>query len=562
MKKTDMIRKAVTALFIAAFAMTGCINEDIRYEREPDKSEDIGYLSLAGLDVEVLSDTEIIAGLGGKSVTRAGVVSPDDFDVKIIDAEGNTVQSFRYADRPTESIELEVGKYTLRISSGEVPELAWESPVYGAAKEFFITRQKETALGRIICRLSSIKVSVEYSADLPEQLSPDTKVNVRLGGTDADFGFDEKRAVYFRAPSETNEMELTITGRYADSAPEDEGFEMTSKLTNVKAGQWRKITVIIEHANEGDIHIRVECENWVFDEVITVETSSMLAEKAIEEEPEEGLGRPEIIWQDNDISAPFTLTEDMFDIYGDYMEPFRINVKTPNRLAALTVDISSTSGDFLSSLGGYGIPALLDMCAPGSSAAILTAMGYTVGDRLLGQQSTMFNLQGQMKLLFAYGGKHEFRITATDELGLKTAETLVLNVGGTGPDIEWIGHDIDAERCTIYDELDVTIKITSEAGIRDFVVTIDSDTLTPSELESVGLQADIDLINPGDMSGALTEFGFPLGDQVLGKNELELSITNFMSLLMVTGKGDHDFIFKITDNNGGTTVKTLKLKTE
>jgi len=558
----NTISKTITVLFVAALAAAGCVNEDIRYDNgHTDKTEDIGYLSLAALDVEVLSDTEVIAGPAGRSATRAAGVSPDDFTVDIVNAAGETVRSFRYAERPTEPIELETGCYTLRVASGEIPDLAWDAPVYGASKEFIISRLKETTLGRVICKLASIKVSVEYSADLADQLSADTKVNVGLGDNSVDFGFDETRSAYFKAPTAVNEMNLTITGRYAASAPDEAGFEMTSKLKDVKAGQWRKITIIIEHANEGGVNVRVECENWVFDEVITVETSSMLAETRIEDEPEEGVNPPSVVWLGHDIKTPFTLLQTHFDEYGECTEPFRINADAPNGIAALTVDIVSTNDAFAASLAECGIPASFDLCAPASAVTILTALGYPTGDKVSGQKTVSFNLQPQMKQLFGFGGTHSFRITVTDVVGQKCVETLVLNVGGGGPKIEWVGRDIDL-RYTIYDGLDVTIDITSEAGVRDFVVTIDSDTLTPSELESVGLQADIDLVNPGDMAEALRQFGFPLGDEVRGKNEIRLTISNFMGLLMVTGVGEHDFVFKVTDNNGETTVKTLMLRTE
>ena len=121
-------------------------------------------------------------------------------------------------------------------------------------------------------------------------------------------------------------------------------------------------------------------------------------------------------------------------------------------------------------------------------------------------------------------------------------------------------HDIDT-RYTITDGLDVAIDITSETGIKEFIVTINSDTLTPSELESVGLKQVIDLINPGELKTALEGLGFPTEDQVLNQKKVSFSITAFLPLLQATGTGDHDFVLDVKDDSGQT-IKTLMLKTE
>lgn len=561
MKHMYIFNKA-TMLLAAVALMTGCVNEDIRYDDDAtSKSENIGYLSLSGLDVEVLSDTEIVTGTKSQHSTRADEVDPSSFTVDIISEKtGETVTSFKYADKPADPIELEVGNYTLNVYSGTAPDMAWETPTYGATKEFVITRLKETQLGRIVCKLSSIKISVSYSADIVDLLSEDTNVNIALGETSADFGFNETRAAYFRAPAAENDMDVTITGSYkAAEAGENSTFEMTSSLPKVKPGQWRKITIIIEHANEGDIDIRIEVENWTFDEVITVDTSSMLMETVIEDNDGKG---PEILLDGGNIDEPLTLTDAMFDQYGDCTEPVRVNISSESPIAALQVEISSTDSSFMTALESLGIPASFDMCAPGAAGTMLNALGYPTGDAVLGKTSVSYNLQPQMKQLYAYKGSHSFRITATDDKGGKSEKTLVITTASVaaGPTIVWVDHDIDT-RYTVVDGLDVKIEITSETGIKEFIVTINSDTLTPSELEGVGLQQVIDLVNPGALKTPLEGLGFPTEDKVLNQKHVSFSITAFLPLLKATGTGNHDFVLDVRDDNGQS-VKTLMLKTE
>ena len=58
--------------------------------------------------------------------------------------------------------------------------------------------------------------------------------------------------------------------------------------------------------------------------------------------------------------------------------------------------------------------------------------------------------------------------------------------------------------------------------------------------------------------------GYSVGEDVVNKTFVKLSITQFMGILRdVSGADlkDHDFIITVTDNAGNTTVATLMLQT-
>ena len=552
--------KFAMTLMLAAAVATSCVDDNIRQGTEGnDPSENIGYLSLSGLNVSVLSDTEVITG-SGKSVDTRAEVNVDDFTVEIIDSKGIKLQSFKYSECPTEPITLDVGNYTLNIYSSEIPVLAWDNPVYSATKEFQIIRLKETAIGKVICKLSNIKVSVEYSSDILDLLSDNTKVNVALGEKSADFNFSENRAAFFKAINESNTLDLTITGSFRDAADsENSRFEMTSKINNVKAGQWRKINIIIEHASDGNIDVSVEVENWVFDEVITVESSAVLMETVIIDEDDTKYA-PKIEWIGNDIDQPLTLTNDMFDEYGECNTPVRISIAATYPLAGLQVEIASTNPEFANALTATGLSSTIDMCNPGSAAVLLGALGYPTGAQILGKESVTFNLQPQMKQLREYNGTHTFQITATDQKGFSTTKAVVIKSGAAGATINWVGYDI-SQRYEISDELTATIEVTSEVGITGFTVDINSATLNQSALQAVGLDSHLDLVNPANdnMNEALRDLGFPTRERVLNQKSVSFTITQFLSLLDITGNGNHDFVLTVTDANGVVSQATLML---
>ena len=88
-------------------------------------------------------------------------------------------------------------------------------------------------------------------------------------------------------------------------------------------------------------------------------------------------------------------------------------------------------------------------------------------------------------------------------------------------------------------------------GIDKAEVVIDSDFLTPDELQGVGLTDKFDLANPDpSLTDGLSSLGFPYGDQVKGKTEAVIDVTPFMTLLGVGGTSTSTFSFKVTDMEG------------
>ncbi len=109
----------------------------------------------------------------------------------------------------------------------------------------------------------------------------------------------------------------------------------------------------------------------------------------------------------------------------------------------------------------------------------------------------------------------------------------------------------------VTDGSEVKFNVSSETGITEFKINIDSTTLTPDELESVGLQADLDLINPGELEESLNNLGFPTGDDVKGQTSIDFDITKFIPLLNMLGSGEHTFTLTVSDANGTTTAKII-----
>lgn len=174
--------KFLTMLAVAALFATGCVNEEPPYKEDPNPEPVgmTGYLSIGNLSMTVVYDeTEIrpddtsdeTQAARIASGTRATAPDVDSFIVEILDADNAQVLEMTYAELKEQlktPMELKVGAYRMEVRSEDtMPGVDWEHPVYGATSDFTITKAQTTSPEEVVCTLQNIKVSVEYSPDLP-----------------------------------------------------------------------------------------------------------------------------------------------------------------------------------------------------------------------------------------------------------------------------------------------------------------------------------------------------------------------------------------------------------
>lgn len=574
---------------IAALAAVSChrgIQPDVKLN--PEK----GYLQLSGLNVECVADHRDDNANAATRSAATRAVDINTFDCYILDETGNTqIMTFKYGEKPATAIELDAGKYIFKMISGEIPNAAWENPVYGLTEPFTIVRKETTNLTELVCTLQNIQATIAYSADLKACLSDDTTATLSIGEAALVYSMTETRSGYFKAVNTTNDLDLLIKGIYT---PDLEGatpseFEFNTTIKDVKAGQWSDIQLYIEYSGEGGISLSVTIDGWVVDEQLVFDVSQHISELPVVDDDD----KPTVVLREGDIDAPVSLFATDFDANGNCTKDIIIDISTLSTIAGLTVEMDSTNGDFLSSLSSFNIPQSFDLCSAGTASSALKLMGLPVNDQVLGQPSVTYDITAQMKLLKEFGGTHSFNFTVTDAQGGATEKTLqiVIEGGNSGPSVTWKGGYDFNTRYPITDELTVDLSISVPSGIEEFIVTIDSEVLTPSQLKGVGLCDNLDLCDPSDsfdsslddptqtntsgVLSALKNFGFmPDSGEVdeegnpiyldtwRGQTTANLSITKFLSLLKVTGQGSHDFIFNITDSEGNKLTKTLMLVTE
>lgn len=545
--------KMMGVAFAALLTLGACSKDNVNYVDGPDSSKDnVGYLLVGGMEASILEDTENVENA---SATRADGVDINTFDVVITNKDGVEMASFKYGERPSEPIELVGGVYKITMSSEPMQGAQWETPVYAGEKEVVITRKQTTEVKDLVCKLANIKVTVGYSADLAEQLDQDyTKMTVELDGA-LEYAFSETRAGYFAPVAQENTLKLTFNCRYKG---ETKDITMTNEIKGVKAAQWRKINVVVQHAADGTASIGIVCDTWTYDEEITFDTSVSLMEEIIPDDTD----APVIVWEGHDLAEAFELTDDMFDAEGNFTSSINLDVTAKSAIKSLVVKVSSDNADFTTAYSE--IMALEeDLCAPTASNTILKMMGYPTDAKDATTTRLKFALQAE--LLKSYEGTHSYEITVTDVNGASTTATLTVKYGqNVAPQIIWVGYNID-ERQTITSDTTCKIRVVAPLAIQDFEIEIKSNTLTPEELAGVGLASEFSLVTSTDMHESLAGLGFPVGDDVYGQtliSEDKLDITSFLSILSLLGSGDHDFVMTVTDMEGNVTTKTVMMHFE
>lgn len=560
-------------LAAVAFVAAGCVNEEPPYKEEPKPTpgDATGFLSVSGLSMRVVYDetdvrpddtSDQTQSPQAVSGTRAEQPDVDGFIVEILDADNAQVFKKTYAElkqQLAEPMELPVGAYRMEVRSEEsTPDVAWEHPVYGATSSFTISKAQTTQLEEVVCTLQNIKVTVDYSSELAGMLANTSKATISLGQTSQEFLKTETRAAYFKSLDIENTLDFNFDGVFAGT---DIPAQFSKQITGVKAGQWRKISVVINYADKGTLLFQVTVDNNIIqDNSFVVDGTDNLLEELLEDP-----SAPALAWPGHDMSKPFTLTDAMFDDNGNCIEPFVFDLASPNGIESLRVNIASTSSQFMASMAAIQLPETFDLCALDASSPagiILKGFGYPVGGELKGQQAKSFNIAGQIKALYEFDGTHTFSFDMTDAKGVSTAAALTLVVdksaGQEGPAIVWRGYDID-KQYEVQKDMIIDIDVTATAGIKSFWVTIDSEELKDL-LPVINMPEKFDICDiPADLAAILhDEFGFPINEQVKNQTAVMFSITKFVEILLEI-PGEHNFVLDVTDNNNVLTHKTVKL---
>lgn len=605
-------------IFCLAFLLllSGCKNEDPGFPTTPGTDDEVGYIVTSGLSVTV-ADNEIISTTTGESsptkseasgseatnLTRSNntqsavdstttktdpptAEASDDYKVTILNTKTSETMNYTYADlKKEENQKIPVAPGTYKISA-ESPDYAsymagdyyanWDMPVYAGSVTKNVIKATETTVNDLVCSLANIRTSVSLTPDLQSLFLPDDQATEQLPALTVTLSVGENSLVYdraaadgekygyFKAVEATNTITVELKGAYnkasGDVEPEYVPVKWTREITGCKAGQWRKISIHVTNASQGNIQFQMTVENWVYDQKIDVDVTNLYAfgEEVIPDEELSDANSPVVTLEGHDIAQGYTINQSMYnEDLGKWNENLQaiITPQSDVTLRSVKLLFASDNATLLSDLSAAGYTNNTVQIWPQNSA--LTS--YLLIQDESGVVKAILKDAGMTKL-FTYKGVHTVKFIAVDTKGRTSYTNLKITVseGGSivteGPTATWVndrGGQLDVPFQLDPNDLPpVELKVESKTGITDFKIEISSTNQEFAELISTMFSTNnLDLINPGSNAETLASLGFPTGDQVRNQTSLSFDISQFMSALAVFS-GEHTFKLQVTDANG------------
>lgn len=527
------------SLLVAVFV--GCKNEDVFDNVTSVKGE--GQINPSSISLDIMSEA-----LSTRSVETP---EADDFTIEIFSQENPefAVVKSLYKDLP-EVITIPVGTYTLKAFYGD-PDISadFDAPYfYGESDAFTIEANKIIDLEPIECKPANVKVSIIFDQSLLEEMSEESIVVVKVGKSgELTFDATTEAAGYFKYDENSNTLAANFVGTV-----QGEEFNVIKTYNDVQPGYYYQITFklnVIDPSIEGEENTGGDSSSG--GDVNTGDQNSG-------QDPG-NTGDPE---------NPST------------KDPASGDDSTPGNN-----ENNNSSNVTSSNTGALSI-----------DASVIYTINTAGGEESLDPEKQEYLVDGSS---WDYAGDNPFKDddvvpdqeipdvipdtpttpedpnqgngSETENPSPSVPETPVLTL----PQI--VSEDVNLSATTDISSWPegkrLEIKILSNSPIKKFICDIDSETLTPSELKSVGLTDHLDLVNENEFWPTLQALGFPVGEDVVHSQEVDadgyyvihFSLTNgvngstFVTLLNALGKATHKFIFHV-ENEVGESTATLALK--
>lgn len=422
------MKKIIYIVFVMAVAvLTGCRPQVVELQ--------------SGLQLKITADKN---GCVDKVVKSGTGVDLNTFIVTIARKDGKYSNTWSYAELPS-LIELSTGEYNVSVTSPETALVAWNTPVYGATKDFAIVAGVVTPL-ELECTLLNMKNSVYCSQNFMERLST---FEVKISNSDGHLVWGaEEVGIYtessdgektiVREPSKHAYFSVDVLSINVDGYRELDNTTANLKYEIKDVAARDHHIIFLDAYVTGQSSMTLSIDTSVNDKPVDVilpgiDPDDSMIDDDIEagwEEPDEEQPTPEV-----PSSAPYVV----WDANPDF-EKMTIEA---GMSVELMVYAPSKIKEFIVKVSDNFLPAI-QMLVPGAQYLDLIndevakeALGtmLPVGDQLLGQTEVMFSLSQLVPLIAAVGNPGEdyvFTLDVTDGKG----QNLVKDVTFYNPVVE------------------------------------------------------------------------------------------------------------------------------
>ena len=413
-------------LLAGMLAFTACHSEVME-----GQSTGKGELNLASMTAEVNTEVETVY-LGSRAESGTDF---SNYIVTVYDAQSQKVNQWKYSEMP-EIVSLAVGTCTVEVTSAEAPANGFDIPYYKGSTTCEIKENEIVDVPVITCKLANMMFSVEYDEEFKSKMSEDVVTTITVGDNSLEIPGSETRKAYLVAPGgETTSVTVTLKGTIDGEAIDySERFDVKTGVHNVIKYDFVPVSDGTGDGSTLKVAINVDSSLTGSDEVIGVNPGE---EPGIDdfpegggEEPGDGDGEqnmPTIVGS-NFYGSPFDISKDVLNVSiktdMDNPIPLQVTLSAPNGIAHVyvTIDSETLTEDLLTEVN---LAKNFDLAEPGDLESGLNNLGLPTGQKVIGQETVLFDITNFTPLLGMFGvATHNFIIRLVDLQNLEVTQTL------------------------------------------------------------------------------------------------------------------------------------------
>lgn len=413
-------------LLAGMLAFTACHSEVME-----GQSTGKGELNLASMTAEVNTEVETVY-LGSRAESGTDF---SNYIVTVYDAQSQKVNQWKYSEMP-EIVSLAVGTCTVEVTSAEAPTNGFDIPYYKGSTTCEIKENEIVDVPAITCKLANMMFSVEYDEEFKSKMSEDVVTTITVGDNSLEIPGSETRKAYLVAPGgETTSVTVTLKGTIDGEAIDySERFDVKTGVHNVIKYDFVPVSDGTGDGSTLKVAINVDSSLTGSDEVIGVNPGE---EPGIDdfpegggEEPGDGDGEqnmPTIVGS-NFNGSPFDISKDVLNVSiktdMDNPIPLQVTLSAPNGIAHVyvTIDSETLTEDLLTEVN---LAKNFDLAEPGDLESGLNNLGLPTGQKVIGQETVLFDITNFTPLLGMFGvATHNFIIRLVDQQNLEVTQTL------------------------------------------------------------------------------------------------------------------------------------------
>lgn len=413
-------------LLAGMLAFTACHSEVME-----GQSTGKGELNLASMTAEVNTEVETVY-LGSRAESGTDF---SNYIVTVYDAQSQKVNQWKYSEMP-EIVSLAVGTCTVEVTSAEAPTNGFDIPYYKGSTTCEIKENEIVDVPAITCKLANMMFSVEYDEEFKSKMGEDVVTTITVGDNSLEIPGSETRKAYLVAPGgETTSVTVTLKGTIDGEVIDySERFDVKTGVHNVIKYDFVPVSDGTGDGSTLKVAINVDSSLTGSDEVIGVNPGE---EPGIDdfpegggEEPGDGDGEqnmPTIVGSKFN-GSPFDISKDVLNVSiktdVDNPIPLQVTLSAPNGIAHVyvTIDSETLTEDLLTEVN---LAKNFDLAEPGDLESGLNNLGLPTGQKVIGQETVLFDITNFTPLLGMFGvATHNFIIRLVDQQNLEVTQTL------------------------------------------------------------------------------------------------------------------------------------------